>query len=144
MILDSLDSSWKLFNQLHSLEQLLKWIKTKCVSLRPKRVHKQIVQHIIVMKKIKVENWKRGTYREHERRIKKRSYLSLSLSPRFRNLALPNIWFPKKTKATVKVTVKCPLFSTCVAPFSPSYVLPIHTLSLSLSLGIFTEIFFIS
>ena len=56
MILDSLDLSWKLSDQLHSLEQLLKWLKTKGVPLRPEREHKQKVQHIIVMKKMKVEN----------------------------------------------------------------------------------------
>ena len=37
--------------------------------LRPKKEHKQIVQHIMVMIKMKVENWKKGTYRENERRI---------------------------------------------------------------------------
>ena len=76
-------------------------------------------------------------YVQRAREKNKKTFISLSLSPRFRNLALPNIWFPKKTKATVKVTVKCPLFSSCVAPFSPSYVLPIHSsLSLSLSLSL--------
>ena len=80
-------------------------------------------------------------YVQRAREKNKKTFISLSLSPRFRNLALPNIWFPKKTKATVKVTVKCPLFSSCVAPFSPSYVLPIHSsLSLSLSLSLYLSL----
>ena len=87
---------------------------------------------------MKVENWKRGMYREHERRIKTRSYLSLC--PRFCNLALPNIWFPKTTKATVKDTVKCPLFSSCVVPLSPSYILSTHS-SLSLSLSLSNQVY---
>ena len=37
--------------------------------LWPKKEHKQIVQHIMVMMKMKVENRKKGTYRENERRI---------------------------------------------------------------------------
>ena len=53
---DSQTHAWTLSDQLHSLEQLLKWLKTKGVPLRPEKEHKQKVQHIIVMKKMKVEN----------------------------------------------------------------------------------------
>lgn len=106
--------------------------------LRPKKEHKQIVQHIMVMMKMKVENWKRGTYREHERRIKARLYLppSLSLSPQgFVTWLYQTFDFLKKLKQLLKLRWNVHSFLPVLFLSRPtiSYVLPTQ-LSLSLSL----------
>ena len=109
--------------------------------LRPKKEHKQIVQHIMVMMKMKFDNWKKDTYREHERRIEDGRVGANNASV----FAIGELLIRRPIDQYFQQQIiQSSLPVLCLSRPGPSYQLcpPNTLLSLSLSLGIFTATFF--